>query len=413
MKRIVAFAPGLAALAFSMLLQGQQNPASRAPAAASPISWSSTQPVTVADPAYQMPAFTLAVPAGWHFGGDVIRPGGCHGNGLALNYKMDSPDGLTAIIQLAGAQWHWDNDPWPDMQHLRRCAVVEISSAADFLINVLLPEVRPNAKIVSMIAPSADQQRAIAQGEEYERQLYAGWAQQAGGQPPQHVYIDMASVRLQYDLNGHPVEELVNAVIDCWGGTAPNILHPRYPPVTSLNCHSRPEHIIRAPQGQLDALLASPQLKQLGQSVQANPDWQNRVNQDVQASVARQNQMSHQMIAQSWATFNAQQQAWQSVWNQMNENGRVFNQNMQAQGAQHEAEMQNQYAAQQEEAHRWINFAGDKADYLNSATGQTVTLSNKFSQTFFSQDGTTAIQSNGWNPNSVPGGGLWTQAQPQ
>ena len=105
MKRIVALAAGLVVFALAALLQGQQSAAPSAPATQSPISWTSTQQVTVTDPKYQMPAYTLAVPTGWHFGAEMIRPQGCHGNGLALNYKMDSPDGLTAIIQLAGAKW--------------------------------------------------------------------------------------------------------------------------------------------------------------------------------------------------------------------------------------------------------------------------------------------------------------------
>lgn len=126
--------------------------------------------------------------------------------------------------------------------------------------------------------------------------------------------------------------------------------------------------------------------------------------------MVRDQQITNQVIARSWTNFNAQQQANQRLYDQLNENGRVFNQNLQAQGQQHEAEMQNRYAAQQQDAHRWINFAGDKADYYNPNSGQMVTLSNKYSRTFFSQDGTTAIQTNGWNPNSVPGSGVYNES---
>ena len=413
MKRIVVFAPILAVFVLSALLESQPSAGPGAPAAGNPISWSATQQVTVPDPAYQMTAYTLAMPSGWHFGGALIRGQGCHGNGIALNYKMESPDTLTAIIQLAGVKWHWDNDVWKDEHHMRQCEAVEIASAADFAINVLLPEVRPNAKIVSVNAPPTAVRQALDQQEQFEMQRYVTWAQQDGGQPPQHVYIDAVNVRLQYALNGQAVEEMVTAVIDCYGGTAANIFHPRYPPVTNLYCSSRPERIVRAPQGQLDALLASAALKQLNQSVQANPEWWNRYSQDVMAQIARDRQMSNAMIAASWANFNAQQQANQNFYNQLAENNRVFNQNMQAQGERNMAMQQNRQAAMDAEAHRWINFAGDKADYINSYTGQTVTLSNKYSRTFFSPDGTTAIQSNGFNPNNVPGSGVWTESRPQ
>ena len=413
MKRIVAFGPSFVILVLAAFAEGQQSPRPGSPAVASSIHWSGTQQVTVADPAYQMTAYTLAMPSGWHFGGDLVRGGGCHGNSMSLNYMMESPDRLSAVIQLAGVHWHWDNDEWKDEHHMRQCEAVEISSAADFVVNVLLPEVRPNAKIMSVTAPAADQQQALARAEEAERQRYAMWARQGGGQPPEHVYIDAVSVRVRYAINGQPVEEMVSAVIDCYGGRQPYNFHPNYPPVTDLFCSSRPERIVRAPLGQLDALLATPELKQLGQSVQVNAEWWNRYSRDVYAQMFRDKQMSNAMIAASWANFNAQQQASQAFFNQLSENNRVFNQNMQEQGQRNMMEQQDHQALQDAEAHRWINFAGDKADYINSYTGQTVTLSNKYSHTFFSSDGRTAIQSNGFNPNDVPGSGVWTEAPPQ
>jgi len=412
MKRIVAFVPSLAILVFGTFLMGQQGPRSNAPAVGSPISLAGAQQVAVSDPAYQMTAYTLAVPNGWHFGGELVRGQGCHGYGNFLNYKMESADSETAIIQLAGAKWQWDNDEWKDRQHMRQCDVVEISSAADFVINVLLPEVRPNAKIVSVIAPTPEEQQSLDEAGEADMQNYVRWAQEAGGQPPQHAYVDAVKVRLQYAINGQPVEEMVTALIDCYGGTSPNVFHPRYPPITNLTCTTRPERIVRAPQGQLDALLAAPELKELAQSVKPNQEWWYRLNQDIQAKIVRDRQVSDQMIRQSWVNFNAQMQANQNFYNQLNESGRVFNQNLQANGARFQAQQANQRAARDIEAHRWINFAGDKADYYNPNSGQTVTLSNKYSRTFFSQDGTTAIQTNGWNPNSVPGGAVYNESQP-
>lgn len=176
MKPIVAFVPSLAILVCGASLMGQQSPITNAPVAGSPITWSGTQQVAVPDPSYGMTAYTLNIPNGWHFGGELVRAQGCHGNSMSLNYKISSPDDLTAIIQLAGVHWHWDNDEWKDRNHMRQCEPVEISSAADFVINVLLPEVRPNAKIVSVIAPTPEQQRSLDQAGEAEMQMYVGWA---------------------------------------------------------------------------------------------------------------------------------------------------------------------------------------------------------------------------------------------
>jgi hypothetical protein len=418
MKRIITLAPVFVALAFASCLSAQQNgtvyysnsPDGPPQTQAAPAQ--GVRQVAVPDPKYNMTAYTVAIPDGWRFGGEIMRNQDCHSMGMAFNYKMESADSLTAVIQLAGVKWHWDNDPWMS-QHMRpQCEPVQIASASGFLINVLLPEVRPHAKIVSVVPPSAEQQRDLAQMEEQSRQNYALWAQQAGTQPPQHNYVDAVSVRLQYDINGQPVEELVSAVIECYGGTNPNIFHPRYPPITNLTCNTRPERIVRAPQGQLDAFLASQQLAGLLQGIQPNQQWWMHDAQVVQMEISRDRQISQAAIAASWNNFNAMQRSNQALYDQLSASNRQFNQNLVAQGQRSIAQAQSQQNARDAEAHRWINFAGDKADFTNSVTGQTVALSNKYSNTFFSQDGTTAIQTNGFNPNDVPGSGVWTQAQP-
>lgn len=418
MKQIIALAPLLVALAFASYLPAQQNGSvyysnsPDGPPQAQAASAQGMRKIAVSDPKYNMTAYTVDLPANWRFGGEIMRTQGCHGTGMAFNYKMESADSLTAVIQLAGVKWHWDNDIWTS-QHMRpQCDPVEIASASDFLLNVLLPEVRPNAKIVAVVPPTAEQQRDLAAMEEKSRQNYALWSQQAGTQPPQHNFIDATSVRLQYAINGQPVEELVSAVIDCYGGTNPNMFHPRYPPITNLNCSTRPERIVRAPQGQLDAFLASQQLAGLMQGIQANQQWWMHDAQVVQMEIARDRQISQAAIAASWNSFNAMQRSNQAFYDQLSASNRQFNQNLVAQGQRSIAQAQSQQNARDAEAHRWINFAGDKADYTNSVTGQTVALSNKYSNTFFSQDGTTAIQTNGLNPNDVPGAGVWTSAQP-
>ena len=412
MKRMMVIASGFSLLVLSGFAQAQQFPQQGGSGGMERVDSGGMQQLSVTDPAYRMTAYHLLMPRGWHFGADVLRSGGCHGAGLQLNYMMESPDRLTAVIQFAGVRWHWDNDQWKDEHHMRQCEAVEISSASDFLMNVLLPEVRPKAKIVSVVGPSEEVRQQLARAEEAERQMYDGWSREQGTPPPQHVYIDTANVRLAYEINGNPVEEMITAIIDCWGGEERFNPHPRYPTVTNLFCTSRPERVVRAPQGKLDAYLKSEELKQISQSVQPDHEWYERYSSDVRAQTARDKAASDAMIAQSWVTFNAQQAADQRFFDQLSENNRQFNQNMIMQGRQNQMIQENRMAQQQDEAHRWINFAGDKADYINSYTGQTVTLSNKYRDTFFSQDGRTAIQSNGFNPNDVPGSGVWTRSEP-
>ena len=102
------------------------------------------------------------------------------------------------------------------------------------------------------------------------------------GQKPQKLTLDGARVRVQYEREGHPVEEMITAVIDCNESTMPALYNQ--PAYQQRACFSRGTVIARAPQGQLDALLAGPQLKALSASVKANPDWQNRLTRDQQAA---------------------------------------------------------------------------------------------------------------------------------
>src|SRR6202789_4743538 len=77
------------------------------------IASSSTREIEVADPQYQMTAYTLAVPANWKFRGAIVRQTGpCHTTDDQLKYTMLAPDGITAVITMPGAVWNWSADPY-------------------------------------------------------------------------------------------------------------------------------------------------------------------------------------------------------------------------------------------------------------------------------------------------------------
>ncbi len=62
----------------------------------------------IMDDHYQIPAGSVAVPAGWKFAGTVMRVPGCHGNPfLSIQYSASSPDGLTTVAALPGATWQY------------------------------------------------------------------------------------------------------------------------------------------------------------------------------------------------------------------------------------------------------------------------------------------------------------------
>jgi len=56
---------------------------------------------------------------------------GCHGHGPSLKFTAQSADGLTAIVALPGVTWSWTE-----------------SEAANFLINIAVPNIHPGAKVL-------------------------------------------------------------------------------------------------------------------------------------------------------------------------------------------------------------------------------------------------------------------------
>src|ERR1019366_9788608 len=95
------------------------------------LSFSGTRKVEIADPHYQMTAYTLEIPSNWKFAGTIARDPGCHAKGASLKYTVESPDGKSALVVMPGLQWSWSNSP--SMQKIMassHCPSVDIDSAA-------------------------------------------------------------------------------------------------------------------------------------------------------------------------------------------------------------------------------------------------------------------------------------------
>ncbi len=129
-------------------------------AAGTAASWSSTRVIQVTDPQYQMTAFTVAVPAGWKSAAAVAHNSGCHGTGSGLQSTVQSPDGATTIAYLPGVRWTWVSSPLEREQLARaNCAAIDIDSAASFLLNIAIPNLRPGAAVTAVLPlPPAGQE---------------------------------------------------------------------------------------------------------------------------------------------------------------------------------------------------------------------------------------------------------------
>ena len=153
--------------------------------------WSHTVSKPVTDPALNMTAFNITIPAGWKFTGMIERIGGCHGTQVpadGLAFTALAPDGITAIEKLPGTSWGWASDGTSGLNP--KCAPVKINTAAEYLLNIAVPNLRPDAKNIAVVPFTSEMKETLTNAN-----------RQAQAQAPQgmKVTLDAARVRLQYN----------------------------------------------------------------------------------------------------------------------------------------------------------------------------------------------------------------------
>jgi hypothetical protein len=375
---------------------------------AAQVSWSGTRKAEIADPQYQMTAYTLDVPAGWKFAGTIARDPGCHAAGPGLKFTIQSPDGGTAMAALPGMTWTWTTSAsLKKIMESQHCPAIDIDSAAGFLVNIAVPNLRPQAKIIAVLPLAPAAQASLADQLQKKRQQNAEMAGRYG-QKPQKLSLDGARVRIQYVRDGQAVDEQLLSVVDCletdFGAM---FAQPAY---MRRLCTSRSIIIDRAPQGHLDALLDAPQLASLNKSLQINHDWDNRLAHDQAAAFQK-------FQAANNAQFQANMQKSRDDNARLLANGKAFQDNMRAST---DAAMANDRARQNAidaSAHATALHSLDRQEFKNPVTGQTIEASNQYSHQWMSSDGGTLIQTNdhSYDPNGqvYPVSQSWTELTPK
>src|ERR1700722_2405732 len=238
-----------AAMVATLAITGFSSHSNDAFAAAGGNAWASTRGADVNDPANNMRAFTIQVPAGWKFTGMIARPGGCHAPRVAaegLAFTALSPDGVTAWEKLPGMSWAWASDGTNPGNP--KCKPVKIATAAGFLLNIAIPNMRPDAKNIRVIPIDPKVQQAMdAANQRFKSQATAQSRQM----------VDSARVRLQYTLKGKPVEELIGTLVSCQEQDFPAYPAMHRAAMSRHLCGATGIQIRRAPQGALDAFLAN------------------------------------------------------------------------------------------------------------------------------------------------------------
>ena len=339
-------------------------------AAATPPS--GTHTVTIMDDYFQIPAGSVAVPDGWKFAGTVMRVPGCHGSPfLSLEYSLANPDGMTALATLPGATWQYSTSP--QMQNIMAhngCPGVNLQTAADFLANIFVPNLHPGATIIKVSAGGAHIQQTV-----HNMQSVA----QGANQKPA---VTGAAVRIEYDRGGQLVDEELSSVVSC------SELHSMAmfasPASTTTTCNTYGISLARAPRGHLDEFLNSPVYGQILSSARTDDVWLHRMvseqNARFQKALSDFNRIAASNRAQLKADSDARVKRAQDFDSQL--------------ASSTQSSMNNAQAAQNARtaaAHRVVNFASDRADYVNPATGQVLNLDYNANHSWGASDGSSVV----------------------
>jgi hypothetical protein len=371
---------------------------------------SSTRKVEVTDPQYQMTAYTLQVPANWKFGGAIVRQSdACHTTGGQLKYTMLASDGTTAVIMMPGAVWNWSADPMmvAAMVH-QKCLPNDIRSAAAFLVNIAVPMIHPNAKVIAVLPLTPAIQASVAEQLKSRLQQTSAVSAPRNGMPGVKWNIDGARVRIEYTQNGKVVEEQLQSIIDC--NETQGIAMPRQQAYMSRHCSARNIYIVRAPKGHLEELLASSLLENYNKSIQSNNEWVEHTMHDQWAAFQRSEAQNNAVFKQRMVA-NAQQ------FQVMVQEGKDFQVRQQESFENHMAVAEAGSDIRQKEAHQHANLSLNQADFTDPNTGQKVTASNQYAHQWMSSDSSTLLQTNDpIDPNrsvtTNPAGTTWTEITP-
>jgi hypothetical protein len=355
---------------------------------------SASRTVTVDDPAVNMHAFTLKVPKNWKFTGMISRPGGCHGPAVAadgLTFTALAPDGITANEKLPGVSWAWISDG----SSVGNCKSVNIGTAAGFLLNIAVPNLRPDAKDVTVVPLGAEMQQAI---ESRNREF------QSQATPQDRRSIDSARVRLKYTYRGHPVEELLFTIVLCQ-----ELDMPAYPAlhraaVQRHLCNSTGTVIRRAPQGALDALLA-----QNPPPAQIDPQWDAFIQQRMRSQFNAWQKANNEQ-------FQAIQNHFKDVTDAMLQRGHDFQVQQKNSFDNAMAQDRAKQASIDHAAQMQVRDSLNRQDFVDPNTGRRIETSNQYTHNWISADGQSVVLNGDptFDPNGLidPVRQSWTELIP-
>lgn len=252
---------------------------------------------SIEDPVLQMPAWTLAVPAGWSAHGTML-PGNSCISATSPTYRAVRDDGQAGAYFLPSVGWAWGPGTHPGQDCLPYRAPI---SARDYLNSVIAAEhlgfVReePTPEVENM------------------REFLRAQAQRSNGQ--QRGSADMARYRVRYEVRGKDVEESIAASVTCLDSQVMGIglQHACYAMVTRWF----------APLGELDGLL--PTFKAMTMTL--DQPWMQRWTQVMQRRIGSLSaQQTRTLLAQGDVAQAARTRQQQSFMANFKQQGDARNQ---------------------------------------------------------------------------------------
>ncbi len=342
---------------------------------------------TIADPGLGIKAFTASLPAGWMLQGTVMLGPSCNTVPYVL-YRAYAPDGITEMRRFPRFDWVFRANPGAakpgDCQALGGPA-----TAREFLDHFI--ELSGSDQGMRVIGPMSVSP-LVAQ--RMARQANA--LNQNNRMPGFHAVSDVAAIRIETMNGSFVVEQRVTASVEC------RLIASG--PLQGGGCSATID-VLRAPQGQLDALAQFVDQNDLTKLV-SDPGWEQQMLQELRGIWQRQ---LADLTAQEQAEAGMLRQQYEQMAATMQRNHEAF---MAQQQSQFESAMRGANAAMNARstaASDWVDYSLDQQTVMGP-DGRTAKVSSGAGQTWADGQGHW-YQTH--DPNTNPNGvlpGNWTRA---
>jgi hypothetical protein len=335
------------------------------------------QSLTLTDPVMRMKAYDVAIPAGWKFEGTVAQGTSCKTVPFPV-FRAYSPDGLSEFRREPRLDWASSNNAVAQRASANCPQISTSITAADFLRYFAGTMGAQWTAVWPITAATRSSFQASIQ------QANANYQQ--SGMRGYSMTGDVGAARTLIQNGSFQVEQQLLVAIIC--------NHTPLPDGTStIGCLAN-IRALRAPKGQLDALVALID-GHPGSGATESAAWDNALSQ---AAMQRNQQIMQQRAVafQQWSNMMAQEHS-------------QFMQQFNAQGAARTANFNAQQNAKSTAASDWVDYALNQQTV--SGSGGTQKVSSSYSTTWSNGAGQTyQTNDSGANPNGVLSGN-WTQQQ--